>query len=55
VLPASFLGGNLTLTDYGFRVLTLPSIVTIMGSDETKRKAFYAHFLGLTWSKTPIR
>jgi hypothetical protein len=45
-----FLGGNLTLADCGFHVLTLPRIITIMSHDETKRKSFYTLLLGLTWS-----
>ncbi|KAF8323456.1 uncharacterized protein EI90DRAFT_3076686 [Cantharellus anzutake] len=49
-----FLGGNLTLSDCGFRVLTLPRIITIISNDETRRKAFYTLFLGLTWSDTPL-
>ncbi|KAH9952535.1 hypothetical protein BGW80DRAFT_1452225 [Lactifluus volemus] len=50
-----FLGGNLTLSDCGFRELTLPRIITITSCDETKRKAFYTLFLGLTWSNRPLR
>jgi hypothetical protein len=53
-VASRFLGGNLTLGDCGFRVLTLPHIIAITTSDETKRKAFYTLFLGLTWSDTPL-
>src|SRR5258708_5466893 len=50
-----FLSGNLTLSNCGFRVLTLPRIITIMSSDETKWKSFYTLFLDLTWFDTPFR
>ncbi len=49
-----FLGGNLSLSDCGFCLLTLPHIITIMRNNETKRKLFYTLFLGLTWSDTPL-
>ncbi|KAF8344540.1 hypothetical protein F5887DRAFT_970436 [Amanita rubescens] len=49
-----FLGGNLTLSDCGLHILTLPRIIAVLSNDETKRKAFYTLFLGLTWSNTPL-
>ncbi|KAG5652214.1 hypothetical protein H0H81_005794 [Sphagnurus paluster] len=49
-----FLNGHQTLTDYGFRRVSLPHILKLTRTNEPARKAFYTLLLGLVWTDTPL-
>lgn len=54
-----FLAGSSTLSDYGFRLLTLKNIIQNLAGplteNEVKLKDFYAHVLALPWSDNELK